>query len=334
MLPAVVLMGHDIRPAGQPVPETPYDTVIDAGTLETTLRELAEQGYRFVSFDDFMLWRHRGGVALLTFDDAYVNVVDVALPVLEKLGVPALVFAIASGLECGDPFPHFLHELQERWPRGSVICRHPSIAKVVASTPYGSLDELFQRSPGATHDAFAKVLRPDELRALSADLVASGTQPRRTMDRAQIVRSLRSGLLDYGAHSMTHRALSTLPHDDAEAEIRDSTAALAELTGRPPVQIAFAYPYGFVSAHAAAAVARLCRAGFTCAARPVSAIDRDATLPRFNLDRLTPQRTRDAGSLGSAVASLRETALLYARTERGRRLAAPLRRALRALTDR
>lgn len=334
MPPAVVLMGHDIRPAGEPVPETPYRTVIDAETLETTLRELGEQGYRFVSFDDFMKWRHRGGVALLTFDDAYINVADIALPVLGKLGVPALVFAIASGLERGDPFPHFLHELQERWPRSSAICGHPSIAKVVAATPYGSLGELFERNPDATHDVFATVLRPEELRALAADLVAMGIQPRRTMDRTQIEHSLRSGLLDYGAHSMTHRALSVLPDDDADAEIRGSAEAVAALTGRSPAQIAFAYPYGFVSAHAAATVARLCRAGFTCAARPVSAIDRDATLPRFNLDRLTPQRTRDARPLGSAVASLRETALLYARTDRGRRLAAPLRRAVRALSGR
>jgi peptidoglycan/xylan/chitin deacetylase (PgdA/CDA1 family) len=130
---------------------------------------------------------------------------------------------------------------------------------------------------------------------------------------------------------VTHRAFVGLANAEIEHEITESTKALSDLTGKRPAALAFAYPYGFVTAHAAAMVARTCRAGFTCHARPISMIDRDATLPRFNLDRHLSDKLRAERAASAAFASARECVLLYARTDLGRRATAPLRRTLKAL---
>ena len=331
-LPAVVLMGHDVLAAATPPPEREYNTVINAATLEASLQQIQDQGYRFLDLDEFMRWRNRGGVALLTFDDAYRSVVGIGLPVLQRLGIPALIFAVTgSVLGRGDPFPHFLHVLQENWPRGTMVSNHPLVAKVVATTSFASLGELFAHDPEAAHGIFERALCSEELDTLSAHIAASIHQPRQTMTLLEIVDSMRSGLLTYGAHSITHRALTALNPLEAEREIIRSTEAIAEVSGKPPSEIAFAYPYGFVTAHAASTVARVSRAGFTCSARAVNWMDRAATLPRINLDHQTPIAVRRARSAMTSLGSLQETALLYARTNTGRRLTAPLRRILRAV---
>lgn len=330
--PATVLMGHDVRPAREVTPDIEETTAVNAGDLELVLQEHQERGYRFVGFDEFMAWRGRGGVALLTFDDAYCSVATIAQPILRRLGIPALVFAVSGGvLGRGDPFPHFLHELQESWPRGKAISDHPLIGKLLASSGFASLHELFAKTPAAAHDIFAKALRPDELQELSAAVIAIPGMKRRTMDADQVARSIRAGQLEYGAHSVTHRAFVDLGPGEIEREVIDSAETLAELTGKPPGALAFAYPYGFVTAFAAAVVARTYRAGFTCHARPVSAIDRSATLPRYNLDRRLSAKLRTDRSAARALASARERALLYARTDLGRRVTAPLKRSLKAL---
>jgi len=331
--PAIVLMGHDVWPVGRTVPETAYNAAIGIEALEAALLELRDQGYRFVALDEFMKHRQAGGVALLTFDDAYANVVYVALPVLQRLGVPALIFVVCNGLGAGDPFPHFLYELQDSWPRMKPLAGHPALAKVLASTSRKSLDELFEHDAVRVYDMFAQALSADELATLSADLAAAG-MPRRTMNRDQLERAARSELIELGAHSMTHRPLTTLPAEEVDSEIKESARTIAGMTGKEPADVAFAYPYGFVSAHAASVVGRSCRSGFTCAARPVSALDRGATLPRINLDRSAPRRAAEGRPLKSATAALRETALLYARTDLGRRATAPLRYAARALRGR
>jgi peptidoglycan/xylan/chitin deacetylase (PgdA/CDA1 family) len=255
------------------------------------------------------------------------------LPVLQRLGIPALIFVVCDGLAAGDPFPHFVFELQASWPRMRALANHPGLAKVLAATSHKSLEELFKGGADSVCDIFARALGADELADLSADLAAAG-MPRRTMDRGQLQRAARSELIDLGAHSMTHRPLTVLPSEEVESEIRESTQMIAGMTGRAPSDVAFAYPFGFVSAQAASVVGRFCRSGFTCAARPVSGLDRSATLPRFNLDRSAPRRTAEARPLESAIAALRETALLYVRTDLGRRVSAPLRHAVRALRGR
>lgn len=324
-LPSLVLMGHDVRPTDLRRVEPALDTVVDADGLTGVLTEVARVGYRFVGFDEFMTRRHRGSVALLTFDDGYRGVATVAQPILERMGVPALVFLVTGVLDGPrDGFPHWLHELRDNWAtiagdeRGATFDSHPAVGRVLARTRFCSLGELFSIAPESAHDAFERVLSLEELCELGRLVARTPGLGRRTMTRQEVEDVTRSGLIDVGAHSSTHRAFGRLTEAEVDFEIKESLRVVSEMRGRPPSETAFAYPYGSFTAQAVAAVGSRCKAGFTCSSRPVSRLDHRAMIPRFNLERGMPARARGITAMASATELLRERLTLYERTELGR----------------
>lgn len=331
-LPALVLTGHDLCTGQTPRSRSPTNTVISVDDLAAILRTFQAQGYRFVRLADFLQHRRQGGVALLTFDDAYRALDELGLPLLQRLGVPALVFAVTGSLlGGGDPFPHFIDELRDKWPMLSAETRwsigdHSSTRAILAHSGHASLGELLPLE--SVHGAFAAALGPTALADFSTFLTGKPGLARRTMTVDDVRRLQASDLIEIGAHSVTHRAFIEMADADVEREIAQSTEAIAELSGRPAGSIAFAYPYGFVTAHAAATVSRRCAAGFTCYERPLSALDRAAMLPRINLDRRTLKIAR---SRWPTLSSLYEETRLYARTPAGQRIVRPIRALFRAV---
>ena len=333
----MVLTGHDLCIGATPPANGLTNMVISVDDLAAILGALRDQGYRFVGLAEFLQSRRRGGVALLTFDDAYRSLADLGQPLLARLGVPAVLFAVAGGLlGRGDPFPHFMHELQDRWSTLSPAVRaeidgHPAVKTVVsraalASPALTSVAELLPRE--TAHDAFANALDPAGLADLAAFLTASAGLPRRTMTLDDMRHLLRAGPFELGAHSLTHRAFVRLDNETIEREIIELTAVVTDLVGKPAASIGFAYPFGFVTAHAASVVARHCAAGFTCHERPLSPLDRSPMLPRVNLDSRTLAIARPRWPI---LELLREETLLYARTDLGRRVTRPVRALLRAV---
>jgi peptidoglycan/xylan/chitin deacetylase (PgdA/CDA1 family) len=79
-----------------------WDDVLSVGplALERQLRRLLALRYRPASAGEAVA--HRGRVLHVTFDDAFRSV-HAAVPVLERLGVPATVFACTGYAERGDP---------------------------------------------------------------------------------------------------------------------------------------------------------------------------------------------------------------------------------------
>ena len=338
----MVLTGHDLCLGATPPATGLTNMVISVDDLAAILGTLRDRGYRFVGLAEFLQSRRRGGIALLTFDDAYRSLADLAQPLLARLGIPAVVFAVTGGLlGRGDPFPHFMHELQDKWSTlppavRAAIEGHVAVKTVVSRA---ALASPASTSPALTsvaellaletaHGAFANALDPAGLADLAAFLTASGGLRRRTMTLDDMRHLLRAGTFELGAHSLTHRAFVNLDNETIEREIVESTAVVADLVGKPSASIGFAYPYGFVTAHAASVVARHCAAGFTCHERPLSPLDRSPMLPRVNLDSRTLAIAQPRWPI---LESLREETLLYARTDLGRRVTRPVRALLRAV---
>jgi peptidoglycan/xylan/chitin deacetylase (PgdA/CDA1 family) len=328
----LVLTGHDLCIGVTPPANGLTNMVIAVDDLASILGALRDQGYRFVGLAEFLQARRRSGIALLTFDDAYRSLADLAQPLLVRLGIPAVVFAVTGGLlGRGDPFPHFMHELQDKWSTlppaaRAAIDGHPAVKTVVARAALTSIAELLPLE--TAHDAFANAVDPAGLADLAAFLTTSAGLRRRTMMLDDMRHLLRAGPFELGAHSLTHRAFVSLDNETIEREIVESTAFVADLVGKPPASIGFAYPYGFVTAHAALVVGRHCAAGFTCHERPLSPLDRSPMLPRVNLDSRTLAIARPRWPI---LESLREETLLYARTDFGRRVTRPVRALLRAV---
>ena len=101
-----------------------------------------------------------------------------------------------------------------------------------------------------------------------------------------LFRSLtQGGLIEVGAHSVSHSLLAGLPEAAQREEIQQSKLQIEELSGRPV--LAFAYPYGKPDSYTAATVQLVREAGFAgaCSNRP-GVVTRGANpyeLPRLHV---------------------------------------------------
>jgi peptidoglycan/xylan/chitin deacetylase (PgdA/CDA1 family) len=123
-----------------------------AAQLERHVRALLRRGYAPVTFSAAADGGHGGRCFAVTFDDAFASVRDHALPILQRLGVPATVFAVTEfadrgralrwpGLEPWADGPH-AHELRPMrwsdlralqragWEIGSHTVTHPRLPEL------------------------------------------------------------------------------------------------------------------------------------------------------------------------------------------------------------
>ena len=66
---------------------------VTPANLERQLGLLTARGYRGVTFSELVSGRAEGRVVCVTFDDAYRSVLERALPIMARLGIPGTVFA-------------------------------------------------------------------------------------------------------------------------------------------------------------------------------------------------------------------------------------------------
>jgi peptidoglycan/xylan/chitin deacetylase (PgdA/CDA1 family) len=81
----------------------PADFSISPGRLADQVRGFLDRGYRPATFTAAVTGGPGGRVLVVTFDDAYTSVSELAQPLLAELGVPATVFAPTA--QVGEPEP-------------------------------------------------------------------------------------------------------------------------------------------------------------------------------------------------------------------------------------
>lgn len=91
-----VLMYHHVVAEAE---GDPGDTVVTADTLERHMAALEEAGYHAVSVEELIDYVYHGGSLpdkpiFISFDDGYYSNYELALPILERHGMKATVFAI------------------------------------------------------------------------------------------------------------------------------------------------------------------------------------------------------------------------------------------------
>lgn len=195
--------------------------------------------YRFVSVEDVRDFFHAGrrfnGGCLVTFDDGERSFAEAALPVLEALGVPAVLFVSPAVLSRGDTY-WFQDLRQVRAAAGddavrSALARHTGVTS-------GEIARFSVLS-------LVKSLSLAQIEALMAELAAQYPIPRKRQWNLALeeVQALdRHPLVTVGAHSLNHPILANEGDETARQEIAGSVAALQALLGRT-VDI-FAYPNG------------------------------------------------------------------------------------------
>ncbi len=222
----------------------------------------------------------------ITFDDGYADNAEVALPLLQRHGLPATFFVATGFLDGGRMFNDTVIECLRatrvqridlsEWGLGprdldSATARRQAIDALLPKVKYLALAE---------RELFLK-------RLLS--LAGQPDLPTTLMMRSAQVVQLHQAGMEIGGHTVKHPILRVLPDSEAEAEITGGRKRLQSLIDAP-VDV-FAYPNGkpgqdYDGRH----VAMVRRLGFKAAVSTASGVAsfgvHDHELPRFSpLDR-------------------------------------------------
>lgn len=223
----------------------------------------------------------------LSFDDGYADSLHMAKPLLEAYDAPATVFVVAGCL--GGVF--WWDELLD------AIVRPPSLPGRLQLTVRDQ-DYEWQLA-GADRSQRDRLLRQlhrllreldaNERRAVLDRLVSwseggpAAPNHRRPLTHQELVELAAGGLIETGAHGMTHRPLSGLTETEQLFEIAHSKSALEEALGSPVTS--FSYPYGLAEDFTAKSVALVERSGFARACTNICDVVDRATdpyrLPRY-----------------------------------------------------
>jgi peptidoglycan/xylan/chitin deacetylase (PgdA/CDA1 family) len=81
----------------------PAALAVTPSQLRRQLEWVLERGYRASTFHDAVTSKRGGPTLVVTFDDAYASVLELAFPILSSLHLPATVFAVTDFAEQGRP---------------------------------------------------------------------------------------------------------------------------------------------------------------------------------------------------------------------------------------
>jgi len=245
----------------------------DAAALERQLR-LVGMAFPVVPLHELTSGRKRARPRVaLTFDDGLRNNVEVAYPILKKLGLPATFF-VCPGLIDGEQWL-WNHEARQRL----VTLDEEALAELAASVGAPAEVEAFIE--------WMKTLDIARRRRVEARIrgATPGFKPtdceRHEFDLAgwKELRSLDPRVVTIGSHTMTHPILTSLTSEETDAEMRESRFALEKRLERE-VSV-FCYPNGNLNAGALASARRYYRSAVTVEPGTVQEEADPHQLPRF-----------------------------------------------------
>ncbi|HCK80571.1 MAG TPA: hypothetical protein DIC59_03785 [Candidatus Competibacteraceae bacterium] len=214
--------------------------------LTAIVETLRSEGYELVSLDVALerLAAPRAGprFACLTFDDGYRDNYQLLYPLLRQLAAPATIY-VTTGFIDGEA-PAWWHGIE------AVLQHHPTLDMSLADRHYSfsaattterdaafqqACDLLRKAAPAARAKALSQLEQIYQIDFRSID--------RERMMTWDMIREMAaSGLVEFGAHTVTHPALRDLPQAEARLEMTQSRQRLETQLERAIRH--FAYPYG------------------------------------------------------------------------------------------
>lgn len=217
----------------------------------------------------------------ITFDDGYADNADIALPILQRHGIPATFFIASGFLDGGRMFNDTVIELVRRAPDELDLTRASfGVLKLSSAAErralIGKLLDHLKYLPFTARHEQVGLLQELIPVALPNDLMMHSAQ----------VRLLHAAGMEIGGHTVQHPILARLEPAQARREIAEGKDALEALIGEPVRT--FAYPNGKPGQDYLAEHARLARdIGFKAAVSTSwGAASADSDL--FQLPRFTP----------------------------------------------
>ena len=229
---ALVLCYHNVVPeSAAQVGDTALHLSADQFTHQM---QWLKRHYRVVSLHELVDRLARGasvrGIAAITFDDGYAGVFVHAWPLLRDMGLPATMFIVADA-PAG---------------RAAFWWDHPAVAQ---SAHNGARDRRLHSLRGD---------RAAILSEVSAEPVQALPNTHLPADWPVVAQAAAAGGagggLDIGAHTITHRTLTTLSDRELTEELVTARAMIGAHTGAAPTLLS--YPYGIWDARVAEAARR------------------------------------------------------------------------------
>lgn len=195
--------------------------------------------YRFVAVDDLRAYFHGAqrfnGACHVTFDDGDRSFVQVALPVLEALGVPATLFVAPGVLASGRNYwfqelSYLRQHVADNTIRRQIAAQMGWDDMQIAAF---SIVTLFKALPVAGMWEVIDALQQGH---------GLPPAPPANISPQEAVGLDRHPLVTIGAHSLTHPVLQNESDAEAQRQIAGSVEQLTALLGRPVRD--FAYPNG------------------------------------------------------------------------------------------
>jgi peptidoglycan/xylan/chitin deacetylase (PgdA/CDA1 family) len=213
--PGVLVLGyHGVRSPSWRTGEAAFPNLhVSEDTFDGHCRVIREMCHPIALAD----WRAaRGGgpslparPVLVTFDDGYRSVFDVARPILRRYAIPAAVFI------CTEP----VRRRRLFWFDAVARERGEAAVEQLRALPGARLREALADYPGSAAD-------DDPLAPMTIDQI----------------KTLRDDRFEIGVHTATHAALAAATPEDQRVELAACRAALEEWTGLAVT--ALAYPWG------------------------------------------------------------------------------------------
>ncbi len=260
----VILLYHRVAE----LPRDPWSLAVAPARFDAQLAMLRRRFY--VLPLDALISCLRGGTPVprravaVTFDDGYADNVHRALPLLERHGVPATLFAVSGMI--GRRREFWWDELERLVLDGGALPASitlPGMGPLHASLASAPLDRRWDdrgwradrnEDPTPRHALYSELWRRldgmdgaarEIALAALADLVQDDGAARAshlpcTIDELRAFAA--SGMGAVGAHTVSHPALAALPIDRQAREIGGSRSALESMLARPVT--AFSYPFG------------------------------------------------------------------------------------------
>ena len=242
----VILMLHHVRP-WRPTTRgfTPNRGLeITPDFLDAALQAVRSAGFDFVTMDEALRRLTDGGApfAALTFDDGYRDLVEYALPVLERREAPFTAYA-ATGF-VGRAAALWWLELEEavrRLDRIDIALDNfaialPSATEEEKNAAFRQLYWALRAGPEV------RLLRVVESLAARANVDGPAMVERLCLNWDELANLARNPLATIGAHTVRHRMLAKWPVEIAREEMAASKTEIEARLGLPVRH--FAYPVG------------------------------------------------------------------------------------------
>lgn len=224
-----------------------------AGVFSATADEFRDQirylkgAFRVVSLDEVIAagpgLALRNSCVMITFDDGYRDSLDVAVPILKQLGVPATYFLPTDFLDQPRLF---------WWDRLAITLHRTTVEKIGMGPPLPieidfrreSPDAAIARAVGPLLDADPAEIEPwlDRLERHAEVRIASEDEAGSLLIGWQGARELLQEGMSVGSHARSHRNLARLDPASQRDELVGSKSRLESELGSDVT--ALAYPYG------------------------------------------------------------------------------------------